>query len=1162
MAKVLTLKGLIFFVALFLVGITEQLHAQDFRLKFNRIGIKDGLSNSSITSIVKDNKGFVWIGTEDGLNLYDGYSFRIFKYQPDNKHSISSNSVQNMVCTKQNVWVGTINGMNRYDRDHDRFERFTIGNSYTENCVTTIAEVKDKYLWIGTYGGLKQINLQTNKVDSLWTVKGLGFNLKKSLISELIVDKFGYLWIGAEIKTETSKRSVLVRVDLQSMNGEIVYNDLQTTSILVEDKNTVWIGTMKGLLRYDYQHKTETKFSNTPNDDNTIIGDQIDALTLHDDGNLWIGTPMGLSILDRKTMKFHNFAPVQGDDRSLSSSSVKLIFDDDAGMTWLGTRQGGICTYNKRESKFKHFKNEPSNPNSLSGNIVGSIVEDAQHRIWIATDGGGLNCFDRATNNFTCLKNIPGNSNSLSSNKVLCLYLDHNDGLWIGMWEGGLDYYNLKNQKFTHYKNIKGNANSLPGNNIFNINEDSQGTIWISVWSKGICSLDPKTQKFGQLSSKSTNELKELMSSTVVVIYFDRDKNMWLGAERNGLFKYSPKTQVISHYVNNQEILKSLSGKNVYSIFQDSKDRIWIGVAGGSLDLYHPDEDNFSHYTVADGLPSDGIDCIQEDKKGKLWVSTNNGVSCISLSQSQKKLHASFHNYTAEDGLQGSQFARWAGAKSSTGEIYFGGINGFNIIDPEHIDTNPFLPPVVITNFQIHYKSVNPDSIGSPITKNISETQAIELNHTQNVITFEFAALAYNHPEKNQYAFFMEGFDADWHFVGNQRKATYTNLSPGEYTFYIKASNNDGVWNNTGTKIKIKVLPPWWRTWWFMSFSFILVVGSVGSYFMMKIRATRIQNQKLERLVKERTSELSNAYSELKEKQDEIMMQNEEIKQQSEELETQKGTLEIQNKALNVKNEMINSSIRYANTIQQAILPDLEKLRTFFECSILYLPKDVVSGDFYWCFELPASSKNQKEFIVAVADCTGHGVPGALMSMIGSSLLHEIIHEYPLFSPAEILEELDKRIFASLRQDTTANTDGMDIVLCKISFEDERERKITFSGARNPFYYKKAPNTEIDIIKGDHAYIGGRRIHQISKHFTNTEIQLAKGDQIYLLTDGIIDQNNFDRKRFGTKRLLDTLITVAEEDVDSQIKALWKSLNEWMDCTVQRDDITVLAIKL
>jgi len=569
---------------------------------------------------------------------------------------------------------------------------------------------------------------------------------------------------------------------------------------------------------------------------------------------------------------------------------------------------------------------------------------------------------------------------------------------------------------------------------------------------------------------------------------------------------------------------------------KDRNGNIWIATLGGGINCLDVEAIKFKSFTVKDGLPSNTINDLLIDEAGNLWLSTADGIAKFNPSTKKSR------NYDVLDGLQGNEFERFVSLKTSTGHLLFGGSNGFNYFHPDSIVDNPVIPKILLTDLKIFNKPVSLHDKNSPLKEHITLAKEITFTHKQWVITFGFVALNFSTPEKNQYAYILEGFENEWNYIGKLRTATYTNLPHGTYTFRVKASNNDGTWNETGTAIKIIVLPPWWKTWWFRIFVIIVVVGGSLGFYFIRVAALKRQQRQLEQKVQERTAELQEANVLLEERQEEILQQNEEIVEQNEKITRQ--------------NEKINGSIQYAKTIQNAIFPIKENMDQLFDNFLIYRPKDVVSGDFYWM------EATDDFCIIAVVDCTGHGVPGAFMSLIGSRLLDEIVKVQKIYQPVKILERLSQQIKIALKQDILATDDGMDICLCRIERckNSDGSTNVIFAGARRPIRMYSNALKDVITIKGCLKSIGGSITTDFE--FAEHEITAKPNDVLYLTTDGFTDQNDVHRKKYGAKQLIQLLKQIGELPLNEQKAQLEKALNLHQQNEMQRDDITIVGVKI
>jgi serine phosphatase RsbU (regulator of sigma subunit) len=612
----------------------------------------------------------------------------------------------------------------------------------------------------------------------------------------------------------------------------------------------------------------------------------------------------------------------------------------------------------------------------------------------------------------------------------------------------------------------------------------------------------------------------------------DEMGNFWVGTW-GGLTILDKEKKTYKRFLPNENDSTTISDDKIFALFVDSKGRFWIGTAGG-LNLCNRADNTFRAFRVKDGLPSDAIYGILEDNQGNLWLSTANGLSKFNP---DKKI---FKNYFSDDGLQSNQFKEHAYVRLKSGEMAFGGVNGVNIFNPQNIRDNTFVPPVVITDFRIFNQSV-PISKRSILRQDISITKEITLSYSQSVISFDFAALNYEVPEKNQYAYMMEGFEQKWNYVQDQKNATYTNLDPGEYIFKVKASNNDGVWNQKGTYLKIIIKPPFWKTWWFNTLCIIGLILLVFSIILYRDSKIKEQKKELERQVKERTSE--------------IVQKNEELEAQTENLRTANNEIREKEQKLNIIYNEIRDNIRAAEVIQKYILPSQDYIKKHLcESFILYKPKDVVSGDFYWFDQLHGKK------IIAVADCTGHGVSGAFMSINGHHLLNQAIFSNNFSTASDILDRLNEGVVKEFHKAyrETDFKDGMDVSLCII---DEQNLKLQFSGANHPLYLLR--DNEIIQVKGNRFSIGTIIRNQIGK-FSNHIIDLRKGDLVYLFSDGYADQIGGENgeEKFMYPRFRELLLEISHLRMNEQQNILSEQFESWKGRNSQLDDVLVIGFKI
>jgi ligand-binding sensor domain-containing protein/signal transduction histidine kinase len=828
----------------FLPGITQQ------NIKFDHLDINSGLSQNHIMCILQDNRGFMWFGTRDGLNKYDGYTFTIYKSDKADSTSISNNFIAGIVeDSKGVIWVATRGGgLNRYDKEKDRFTRYKHdpknNNTLSSDLVTGLSKDSRDNLWVCTEEGLNYFEPAKNSFHH--------FAQKNKLVENaqcVLEDDNKNIWVGTysgglhmmDKKSGTFTSFVHDPKNKQS----IAANNI--VSLFEDSKQRLWIGTRGGGL--DLLDRNTGKFRHfrhDANNPNSIPANVVAALGEDRDGNIWIGTENGgLSIYDPVKGLFYLYQNDLIDNKSISHNSIYSIYTDAYGSMWVGTFAGGVNIFNKDASRFAHYKHT-SSVNSLSNNNVLSMMESSTGKIWIGTDGGGLNLFDPGTRNFRHFRHQKNNPNSICGDYVLSVCEDSKGNLWIGTWADGITVFDPRKNTYRHFKHDPSVPSSLSNNNVWVIFEDREKNIWIGTYNGGLNLYDPVTGSFTRFDGGSGN----MGSKQIHSITDDSKGNLWISTDGGGLLQFNKQTRVFTTYLHKDDS-NSLSDNRVTYVYEDNKNNLWINTMVG-LNYFDTKTKRFTNYYTSDGLPNNVIFGLLEDK-GKLWLSTNRGLSCFDPGTGK------FRNFGTQDGLQSYEFKMRAFCKSRSGMFYFGGINGFNEFLPASIVDNPFDPPMILTDFQVLNKKV---SIGKNVTepyaleKHISETREITLPYSSSVISFEFASLSFSAPEKKQYAYMLEGFDKDWNIAGTKRIATYTNLDPGKYIFKVKGMDNEGNWSSQIVSVKLTIIPPFWLTWWFRISVVLVVAGCVFFFYRRRIDFVRSQAALLEQKVKQQTAQL------------------------------------------------------------------------------------------------------------------------------------------------------------------------------------------------------------------------------------------------------------------------------------------------------------------
>jgi ligand-binding sensor domain-containing protein/serine phosphatase RsbU (regulator of sigma subunit) len=1074
-----------------------QLHSYSQEYKFSHITAEQGLSMNTVKCILQDSRGFMWFGTEDGLNRYDGYKITVFKHNPLDSNSLSNNFINALYQDKRNtLWIGTEGGgLNSYNLSTGKIVAYKFNeisnNSLSNNIVRVIMEDTSGMLWIGTENGLNTFDSKTKKIKRY----SLNEGLSNALITSIFQSSDGTIWIGTYgggLNSFNKKSNNFKSYLPPAKNKESAELSKKIRAIYEYKKNELWVGTYgEGIFVFDLEAKKFTKqYIATKETKNTISNNKVLSISKTADNKLWIGTyGGGINIYNNKT---ENFRTIVSDDQNkdaINNDLIQCVYEDNYGNVWIGTQGGGVNTYFKKSSRFQLYKGNKNEKNTLVSSSVYALLQDREGIVWIGTAGGGLSTFDRSTNVYTQYPQL----STASNNSILSLCEDSEGKIWVGTWGDGVKVYDKQTKKIKTFTEF----NKIDAGTILSIYQDSFGLIWIGTLRGGLYVYNKFNNSF-----EKYNTTNGLNNDIVYKVLEDKNHNIWIATDGGGLNKLDAKTKKFSYYIQSESD-NSISSNTVNDIYEDSKGNIWIATSNG-LNKLDVRNNKIVCYYEKDGLPNTFVYCVIEDKKGHLWLTTNKGVSEFNpLILNENGI--AFKNYDVGSGLQGMEFNQGAFFKSNNGALFFGGDNGFNIYDTNTPPEFNESIPVYITSYQRFGKEIQLDTL-------IYDKKYLELSYTDNFFAFDFAALDLQMPVKNKFSFKLEGVDADWSPPSTQHYTSYTDLRGGNYIFRVKATNNDGEWSQKVTNLFIRINPPFWKTKWFYFLMALMVISAFWAFLKYRTNHIKRENKLLEEKVQQRTIELAG------------------------------------------KNRDITSSIEYAKRIQLAILPPLQQLYSYLPNSfVLYKPKDIVSGDFYWF-----GVKGDEEIIAAV-DCTGHGVPGAFMSMIGHNLLNQIINENGVTEPDKILTALNKGVQSALKQgaNEVETTDGMDIALCKLN---RKNNTLIFAGANRPLFIVN--NGIAKKIDANKFAIGGSQL-STEKIFTSQLIHLQKGDCVYLFTDGYADQFGGEKgKKFMVKNFVQLLISIQNKSMQEQGVLLESRCLEWKGNLEQVDDILVIGFTL
>jgi ligand-binding sensor domain-containing protein/signal transduction histidine kinase/DNA-binding response OmpR family regulator len=778
------------------------------------LGIEQGLSNNSVRCIYQDHNGFIWFGTFDGLNRYNGYEFKIFRNKSYDSTSLPYNYINTMSEDHhKNLWIGTGKGIGIYNNLTSKFDPAfyipfgTQRKEKIEHYINAIkADAKGNVFMATNEGLLVQLegSLTAFQLPCVKDAKGI---CRKDFLS-IVIDKKQRIWLSVN-------GLGLCLYDEVTKKIKVINNKVKNIRCMeTDDGEHLWLGTGNGV--YQYNIITNSLVRSYDAAPGKLTSNAILSLCFDRQHQLWIGTEGGgINILDPASGKIRHLLPGESKN-ALSSEMVNAIYEDQEGRKWIGTQKGGINIIDPRQNRFQNITHDPFNPNSLINNFVTAFYEDRDRNLWIGTDGGGMSIWDRRQNKFTNFRHEPGNPQSLGNNTVPCFKEDYLNDMWIATFGSGINKFNRATGTFERFKCV----NELTGEEnkyVWLLYEDRDKNFWAATFSDGkLYRLNRPAARFEVFSQKLNN---------IYSLVEDRTGILWAGSP-DGLTRIDKQ--------NKRHVIYKI-GKAVRAILEDKKGNFWIGTEGGGLILFDRAPGKIkARFTDAHGLCNNSVLNILEDDMGHLWLSTFNGLSEFDPTRK------TFKNYYHDDGLQSNQFLYNAALRLQSGELAFGGIRGFNIFHPDSIRVHNEHPPVFITGLRINNQPV---IAGSPYVTGTSGDQikALKIPYDEAVLFFEFAALEYSAPGKVSYAYYLEGWDKGWNYSGNIRTANYTHLREGNYVLHIKSTTADGAWNPREVLLDIKVLSPWYRSWWAYILYLLMAGGAVIGYQRYKARQAKLE---------------------------------------------------------------------------------------------------------------------------------------------------------------------------------------------------------------------------------------------------------------------------------------------------------------------------------
>ena len=863
--------------------------ADGARPRFGHLGVEEGLSSNWVLALLRDHRGFLWVGTQDGLYRFDGGKFVAYRHSPSDPHSLPS-PVAGVLFedSRGRLWVGSrwaSQGMALYDRDHDRFERLPVAGSHdagqtlpaglpglSDARVNAITEAPGGRLWVATARGVDLVD-HDHGTFAHHPLEG-DDGKPPRLATALLADRGGTVWVGT---TEGLYRLDPDRKRCRPWPGfggsHATALDGQRIEALLEDESGhLWIATLTAGL-FEVSQQSIRQYRPQPDDGASLSHLRVRTLALDGSGRLWVGTENGgLNALDRATGRFERFLPDPFSAGSIGSASIYALLADRQGILWVGTYDSGLNYHSPWQQRFGLVT---ASPEGLRDPRVTAFLEDSDGVLWIGTDGGGLCRAAGATDAITCLNGPGHDSATIGSSSVLTLIETKDGMLWMGGWGAGLSRLNRRRGVVTRFRHRPDDPSSLVSNDVWRLYELRSGEIAVAT-QQGTDLFDPRSGRSTRLSRRYPG----LSDAMTLVIAETRNGDLWLG--QNGRVQHvRADTGQVTVYAHDQPGPRQLPGGQVFAILEDSQGNVWIGGEGGLAYLAAGRAAGDALVARA-GLPHRVVTNLLEDGGGHLWVTTHRGLSRLANAVRDPATPAAQH-FDVHDGLQDNEFSRGASLRLRDGRLLFGGRRGFNAFLPDRVPVDTTPPPVVLTELRVFNRPVRPGEPRSPLRQSITETRSLSLSQDLFAVTFEFAALSLVQPQKNRYAYMLEGLDAEWNEAGARHEATYTRLRRGDYVFRVRAANHDGVWNEAGLALRLHVEPRWHELAWaraaLVTLFLLLVLGAVG----WRARRFRARERELTLRVDERTRALHELNEELEQR----------VRRRTVELEEEKQRLSV-----------------------------------------------------------------------------------------------------------------------------------------------------------------------------------------------------------------------------------------------------------------------------
>ncbi|MCB9211282.1 MAG: SpoIIE family protein phosphatase [Ignavibacteriales bacterium] len=1079
------------------------LTAQKHNLKFKTIRQSDGLINNSVISILQDSYGFVWLGTHQGLQRYDGTSFNNFENVEGDTSGLVNNYVASLSEDKEgNIWIGTGDGLNKYVRETEKIERIKLNFENIDEAAKWVwaiipDKLDDNILYLSIHGfGLIKYNKKTNANETFLINSDKELNYSYYLLQDPRESNIIYLGASELLSfdTKTKEFKTILKLEQNTFPPNNLINDI---TVDPANSDLLWLatgdfwaqGNLGGLFRYDKKRRIKKQFFSENFNEKHIL-----RVLFQDKDNLWIGSRgNGAYLYNKVENKFYHYKKNDNEESFGIQTAIRSMMKDNSGSIWFGGWEEALTIYKSTSSKFLHYKNKADEVNSLSSNVVTCFAEDEDGNIWIGTDSGGLNKLNPESQSFTHYFPELRVKSDQMSNSITYLFYDSRKNLWIGTFGKGLFRFNPKSKAKIHY-DIGLDGNAVSKKRITSIGEAKDGSILISTYGGGLNVYNYESNKF----SHYLNDPKDSNSIS--------DNFIWSFFEdQNGLIYFGGNnTQGIIRFDPNKKIFKKLDLPitTFTDILESSKNVVYANdISSGLSEIIIGDSIKVRRVLTSEGLPFKNIEKILEDSEGNLWLGTTNGILQYNIK------NKNVNRYGVSDGLQGFEFNRLSGYKSINGDMYFGGDNGFNVFSPQEIKKSTFKPNLVFTNFKLFDKNIPIDK-NSVLKKSLLLEDKIELAYNQNDFSITYAALDFNNPSKIHYKYKLENHNENWSNPSNERTANYTNLDAGEYTFKVLATNSDGLWLDKPLEIKIIISPPWWETIYaYLGYGLILAVGIFG--------VDRFQRRRLLAKAKE--------------------------KMKIQEAELRAVAAESQAKVIQAENERKSAELEEARQLQLSMLPkDLPNLPNL-DIAVYMQTATEVGGDYY-DFHVGIDGT----LTVVIGDATGHGMKAGTMVTTTKSMFNMLAANTDILNTfSEMTRVIKGMKFSQL---------SMCLTLLKIKGD-----QLFISSAAMPpalIYRKKNRTLEEILMKG--MPLGSMN----NFPYDVKESQLESGDTILLVSDGLPELTNDKSEMYGYDRTKIEFHLVGEKEPEEIVEHLKNSASQWVDGRDPDDDVTFVVIKV